>query len=653
MSALKSILDLMKQKSNSFNQDYFIPLRWNAAGFKNYSCDIKRPGEINVNPYDYFSYTVENAVKKCEVRSDSPLIYSAIPRSLTAWNHKNDDNIENGTFIKFITLLPLLKKYGVTVIYLLPICSNGETNKKGEFGSPYATRDFYQIDNSLHDPLLGDYSPELLNEEFCAFVEAAHILDIKIIVDFAFRTVSRDNTLISSHPDWFYWIKESAENDFRPPVINGKKAFNANFKNYTLLYENDGLRSYINFFSPAPNKVNENLWQSMVKKGNVSLEDIKKTFNITTAPGFSDVINDTQPAWTDVTYLRYYFDCPKEVKKFINKSDPPFIMQDGASLNVIHGEIQNTELRDYIADVLPFYYKNYGIDGARIDMSHALSDDLNAEIIKRIKSIAPQFLLYSEEFCPDHSHDAKNQGFDLLSGFTYAIYKKACSKGFNKELLVNTMLKTEIPITSAIETPDTPRSMCIFRDSCFVRLIYIINSFLPMSWPLLNSGCELLEIQPMNLGLDNTEEGRFVLPKSDPMYGKLAFFDNYRLHWTNENTILEQTIEDVSKIRNERSELITKRENFVLNNCFIDDKRITVLTYIDKKSGRGLIIAANRSKNSSRVLKEKLFSGITQVTNASIIYDKDGLCAKDINNGETVKISPEEALIISIQCKGE
>lgn len=653
MSALKSILEFMKQNSNSFNGDYFIPSRWNAAGFKNYTCDIKRPGEINVNPYEYFSYTVENAIKKCTVRSDSPLIYSAIPRSLTAWNHKNDDDIENGTFIKFITLLPLLKKYGVTVIYLLPICSHGETNKKGEFGSPYATRDFYEIDSILHDPLLGDYSSELLKEEFNAFVEAAHILGMKIIVDFAFRTVSRENALIKSHPDWFYWIKESAEKDFRPPVITGKKAFSVDSKNYTLLYENDGLRSYINRFSPAPNKADEKLWQNAAEKGEVSPEDIKRLFKITTAPGFSDIINDTQPAWTDVTYLKYYFDCPKEVKKYLKESDPPFIMQDGASLNVIHGEDQNTELRDYIADVLPFYYKNYGIDGARIDMSHALPDDLNAEIIKRIKSIAPKFLLFSEEFSPDLSHDAKNQGFDLLSGFTYAIYKKVRSKQFNKELLVSTMLKTEIPITSAIETPDTPRSMYIFRDSYFVRLIYIINSFLPMSWPMLNSGCELLEIQPMNLGLDNTEEGRFVLPKSDPMYGKLAYFDNYRLHWTNENIILEQTIEDIAKIRNEWAELITKRENFVLNSCFIDDQRITVLTYIDKTSGRCLTVAANRSKKALRVLKEKLFPVISQITQASIIYDKDGLCAKDIPKSKTIKILPEEALIISTQCKGE
>ena len=34
---------------------------------------------------------------------------------------------------------------------------------------------------------------------------------------------------------------------------------------------------------------------------------------------------------------------------------------------------------------------------------------------------------------------------------------------------------------------------------------------MPNAVPFINSGQELLEVQPMNLGLDNSEDGRFVL----------------------------------------------------------------------------------------------------------------------------------------------
>jgi len=89
---------------------------------------------------------------------------------------------------------------------------------------------------------------------------------------------------------------------------------------------------------------------------------------------------------------------------------------------------------------------------------------------------------------------------------------------------------------AAVETPDTPR--------IFGRLPYhealqrlVMSAFLPNSYFVVNAGLELLEKQPMNLGLDATFDDKWVLPRDDEFYGKLSFFDHYALHWDSEKDL--------------------------------------------------------------------------------------------------------------------
>ena len=91
----------------------------------------------------------------------------------------------------------------------------------------------------------------------------------------------------------------------------------------------------------------------------------------------------------------------------------------------------------------------------------------------------------------------------------------------------------ELPALACAELPDTPRAATRPGGKAFVRLTTVLNHFLPNSVPLLTSGTEVYERQPMSVGLDMPEGARFALPKRDPLYGKLAFFDRYALHWTN------------------------------------------------------------------------------------------------------------------------
>jgi len=50
-----------------------------------------------------------------------------------------------------------------------------------------------------------------------------------------------------------------------------------------------------------------------------------------------------------------------------------------------------------------------------------------------------------------------------------------------------------------------------------------MSAFLPNSYFVVNAGLELLEKQPMNLGLDATLDDKWVLPRDDEFYGKLSF----------------------------------------------------------------------------------------------------------------------------------
>ncbi len=98
-----------------------------------------------------------------------------------------------GNFNGVIKQLDRLKKLDIDAIWLLPFYPNGEQNKKGTIGSPYAIKDYRSI-----DPKQGD----LLS--FKRLIEEAHQRDIKVMIDIVFNHTSPDSVLASEHPEWFY-----------------------------------------------------------------------------------------------------------------------------------------------------------------------------------------------------------------------------------------------------------------------------------------------------------------------------------------------------------------------------------------------------------------------------------------------------------------
>ncbi len=665
MENINFILGKLKSKRNGFKGKYFIPKLWNCTGFKNYSVEPDRSGEIFVNPYEFMTDCIENHIlnganSSCSsclkpldegISLESSTIYSMLPRMFTAWNHYGSE-LQNGTFLKAICLLPYLKRMNINIIYLLPVFEYSNSYKKGETGSPYSIKDIYTLDKSLHDDLMGDNAESMIGTEFKAFVEACHLLGIRVIVDFVFRTVARDSNLIIEHPEWFYWIKLKYNKTFCAPNVETlKKPTVVNEKIVPKIYTSKNIKNYLSQFTLSPDELDPEKWELVLKKhkktGENILELTEKELEITTAPGFSDVINDPQPPWSDATYLKFYFDSHDMAKRYTDKTQSPYILHDIAKLNLFRGKICNTELWDYTVNVIPYYQKNFGIDGARIDMGHALPPELNKEIIQKAKENNRHFLLWSEEFNYKNSDKAKNDGFHFMTGSLWYEYKDIGKPGFYKKV-VGALISSSIPVAGALESPDTPRAAYNYRNNINMEMMILLNCFMPNIIPMVNNGMDIMEKQPMNLGLDNSEAGRFVLERNDPMYGKLAFFDNYRLHWADSrNNCLPYILEKASSFRKLFSDIIGCKDNLIYQPELERKRNILLLCYYNKISGKNVFFLANRSEKSKVKIdfSELLPDQLREMKKIRLIYRCRKPCDEEWCSDAELLLSPKEVFI--------
>ncbi len=109
-------------------------------------------------------------------------------------------------------------------------------------------------------------------------------------------------------------------------------------------------------------------------------------------------------------FLRLYLSHPKEALKYIDEKKSTTIRTfDVVKSSLFPGEVKNEQLWNVIADIMPFYQKNFGIDGARLDMGHALPDELEHEIISRVKAYDPSFVIIAEELNMDNHLKAKKE----------------------------------------------------------------------------------------------------------------------------------------------------------------------------------------------------------------------------------------------------
>ena len=113
-------------------------------------------------------------------------------RNATLYQINTRQFTKEGTFRAATAQLPRLKELGVGILWLMPIHPIGEVKRKGSLGSPYAVRDFRAV-----NPELGTL------EDFKGFVERAHALGMRVIIDWVGNHTSWDNLLMTQHPDWY------------------------------------------------------------------------------------------------------------------------------------------------------------------------------------------------------------------------------------------------------------------------------------------------------------------------------------------------------------------------------------------------------------------------------------------------------------------
>lgn len=591
MGALEKIIQILNSRRQE-RKPYHIPAIW---------LGVDRVDEIEIDPYEVINKKLEQLMRRQSIpRTNEPLylktVYSLFPRMFTAYDHQKR-GIEPGSFLKAMLLIDHIASIA-DIVYLLPVTKVSGEYKKGELGSPYAVKDFFKLDETLHDPLLGEYNEALLEDEFSAFVEACHNRGLLVMSDFVFRTCARDNVLLREHPDWFYWVK-SGMRFCVPSVPELPELTPVSKSNAPMLYAacND---SYFDAFRNAPDKE----WMAVHKNDEALLSAIETELGITTAPAFSDVLNDPQPLWTDVTYLR--FDMGRnELGALLPPQQPPCVTQDVIKLDVFKPGKPNFELWDLLEGIIPSFIHRFGIDGARIDMGHALPKALLGRIIAKAKAENSDFIFWSEVMDASKSIQAKNDGFDFISGNTWSRYP-----ALNKNLfeLMDELVQLVVPMLASLETPDTPRAALRYRDKWLLYGLTLFNALLPNTLPLVNAGQECAELQPMNLGLDNTEEGRYVLDKRDAMYGKLAFFDNVMLHWDQFDAALVKRLMDARQIRKQYASAFGERPEPVSqgNICgFKMGKLIVALNYggnaAELKLDRRVICVYERGSESRRI----------------------------------------------------
>ena len=519
LQALQATLDKLIPKGEMLS--YRVPSLWfNPAA---------APEAIHVNPFSFWKERIEKIIASPaaqsyqEIRPHDAVIYNMFVRLTTAFDHNGNGVLdtpvsgdglrETGTFMKSIALLPYLKYLGINTVYLLPITAIGKFGNKGDLGSPYAIRNPYKLDEQLGEPALGVG----VEQEFKAFVEAAHHLGMKVVLEFVLRTTAKDSDWIKQHPDWFYWIDSkiperapgsASASEYGTPVFplaDLKQIYHAvetkQFDN--LVAPPDGYRKMFTE-PPTPDNV------SAAKEGGYLGKVGDRTAKI---PGaFADwPPDDTQPPWSDVTYLRMYQhpDFNYVAYNTIRMYDTRLARDDNA----------NKALWAELVNIIPHYQEQYDVDGVMIDMGHAMPSPLKEKMIQTARGKKPDFFFWDENF--QITEKTRNEGYNAVVGYLcFDQHDVDKHKAFLQNLATKGIA---MPFFCTPENHNTPRAASRSGGTTFSKLVWVINNFLP-GLPFLHAGFDVGEAIPVNTGLGFTVDDLKKYPTTIlPLFSKSAY----------------------------------------------------------------------------------------------------------------------------------
>ncbi len=533
MSAINRIIQALRARERPLSAPYYVPGLW---------VDPQNPAPRAVNPYRFYAERLA-ALQAAPPQPLTPspgggtwtrhaVIYNLFPRVAAAYDHAHDGHLsleaspegwrETGTLLKSIVLLPYIRSLGADTVYLLPITTVGQDGKKGTLGSPYAIRNPYKLDHNLAEPALG-LGPDAL---FAGFVQAAHHLGMRVVMEFVLRTASKDADWIGEHPQWFYWIREDVRDRvagsddptaYGPPIFSAEELASLKAKvargNFTDLTPPPA--AYRAMFTPPPKpeqvRMENGRWVGTLEDGT----------RVRVPGAFADwPPDDNQPPWTDVTYLRMY-----------DHPDFNYIAYNTIRMydtRLARPENAVTELWESIVGVIPHYQQTFGIDGVMMDMGHALPMPLKQRIVAAARALNPDFAFWDENFTI--TAKSVEEGYNAVLGYMlFDFHQPPKLRAFFQRLAQE---RLPLPFFATAENHNTPRAASRPAALEYVHYALILSVMVP-GVPFIHNGFELLETKPINTGLGFDEETiRANPPETLPLFSAWAF------HWTREGNLV-------------------------------------------------------------------------------------------------------------------
>lgn len=306
---------------------------------------------------------------------DKIFIYQIFTRLMGNANSVNIPNgsvEENGTG-KFnditVSLLEELKKSGYTHVWYIGVLAHASKTDytdfgipfefpeiiKGNAGSPYAIRDYYDLDPDLAENVHSRF------EEFDDLVNRTHKAGLKVVIDFVPNHLARNYKSISRPSN----VKEFGEDDYTNVAFNKDNNF---------------------YYLPG-----QSLDLSLLKNDNDEIKYIECPAKVTGNDSFTN--KPSKYDWYETIKLNYGLD-------YLNGKQTYF------------DPIPDTWNK--MKDILVFWC-NKRVDAFRCDMAEMVPLDFWYWVIPQIKAEFPKIIFFAENYNPaEYRNFLANNAFDYL-----------------------------------------------------------------------------------------------------------------------------------------------------------------------------------------------------------------------------------------------
>jgi len=285
------------------------------------------------------------------------------------------------------TALAALKQFGSTHIWYTGVIKHATLTDYTEFGipndhplivkgiagSPYAIKDYYDVDPDL--------AVDVTNrmKEFEALIARTHQQDLKVIIDFVPNHVARQyHSIIRSTSDS---IPEGSTDSIRDSI---------RIKDFG---EDDDTTLA---FSPENNFYYIPQHDFIVPEGHKPPINVTAPYHESPAKATGNDVFQPQPSqydWYETIKLNYGVDYQNGRATYFNPIPSTWIKMHG---------------------ILSFWAQK-GVDGFRCDMAEMVPVEFWGWVIPEIKKINPDIIFIAEIYNPDEYHNYINQGkFDYL-----------------------------------------------------------------------------------------------------------------------------------------------------------------------------------------------------------------------------------------------